>query len=212
MKLQPVGLFHRSRDFVVQWNCGLMGLALALLVGGCEAKRSDGFVLQKVGDLAPDKAGNILEDTFYVHKSVDRWSFGIAIPNRPQQTPADATLAMQMISPLRLRLELFHGRETNSFYRAEFGLASDSAYYPLWQPDFGVLVGGGLEFPFNWPAVGEHTAQFRDGRDIFPFHRGRLAPNQNYRMRLTALAQATLTNRLDIWLYGVTGQNPDVTQ
>jgi hypothetical protein len=181
---------------------GVVSLVWVFFCSGCARKEASVFLLERVGSFPAARYGDTLDGTFYIYENYDRWALGISVPNLPVRSSDTASMLVSNLSQLRFKMELFHNNATKSFYHAELGLSNNLAYYPLWKPDFGVLVGGGREFPIEMTAGGNLAESTRDVQP-FPFRLGKLVPNENYRIRLTVLVPMALTNRLDLWLYGV---------
>jgi hypothetical protein len=163
------------------------------------------FWLQKIGSFHALSKGDKLDESIYIPDGVAHSILGLSVEGASYSHPGLGRLALATnLSAMRLKILLFHSNSVSDFYRVELPLATNSAYYSLWMPDFGVLLGGIEPFPYAWQHTKSNSvASFQFGRDVFPLKDGQLISHLSYRIKLIVEAPVTVTNRLQLWLYSV---------
>jgi hypothetical protein len=190
----------------ILWVVPVFCVVVGTMVG-CNKPPVAKFHLERIGGFNATSAGSQLEEHLYVPVGFDQSFLGISVRGQPQGHPSDLMQSATNLAGLRFELQLFQGDASNDFYRAEVSLTNNCAYHTLWQPDFGLLVGGIEPFPYAWENTRSNSrAAYRYGRDAFPVRGGKLAPYVNYRLRLTVLDPIPITNRLALWLYSTAGK------
>ncbi|MEI7728082.1 MAG: hypothetical protein WCO56_00805 [Verrucomicrobiota bacterium] len=173
---------------------------LAVLCG-CVKQESGRFYLQEIGNFAANSAGNNLDASFSLPEGFTGSCLGLSVKDSRQQMRFPISLASNL-AQLKFTLQIFEDNASNAFYQAEVPLKNNSAYYPLWRPAYGVLIGGLEPLPYAWPETRSNTvAVFRYGEDSHALESGILRSKVAYRLRLTVRDSILLTNRLHLWLY-----------
>lgn len=157
--------------------------------------------LEKLGSFYGCSTSNWLEETFQLPSGFEGHCLGLSVEGSQEQI-GDVTCLAANLAQMRLLIQLFQKDESDYFYQAELSLRDNYAYYPLWRPAYGVLIGGLEPFPYAWPETSSNSvAMFRYGKSAGRLENGKLVPNVAYRMRLTVLDPTPVTNRLQLWVY-----------
>jgi hypothetical protein len=195
------------RSALLKAACWILTLAVPMLavLCGCVKQESGRFHLAEIGSFVASSAGNSVDGSFHLPDGFAGSCLGLSVDDSEREIGNVAPLASNL-ARLRFSLEIFEDSASNAFYRAEVPLKDNYAYYPLWRPAYGVLIGGLEPLPYAWPETRTNSvAAFRYGKDAPPLENGKLLPNTAYRLRLTVLDPTPLTNRLHLWVYSHKG-------
>lgn len=178
-----------------------LAVPMLAVLCGCPKQESGRFHLQEVGSFVASTTGSGFDGSFYLPDGFAGSCLGLSVEDSQQQIGNTASLASNF-AQLRFALQMFEDSASNDFHRAEVPLKDNYAYYPLWRPAYGVLIGGLEPLPYAWPETRRNSvAVFRYGKDAYPLDNGKLRPNVAYRLRLTVVDPTPLTNRLHLWVY-----------
>jgi hypothetical protein len=180
-------------------------LAVFLFAVGCSKDETVGgrYYLEKIGALQISSSTNHLDENFYVPPEFDNAILGLSVQGSHKLPASNQMSLVTAVASLKFTLELFHEDASESFYRAEILVRSNTVLFPLWKPDLGYLLTG-IE-PFPYPDAGEQRAvvagSYRQATNVFPLANGRPLPGVSYRVRVSVDQPVALSNRFQLWLY-----------
>jgi len=183
------------------FGMSMLAVPVLAVLCGCPKQESGRFHLQEIGSFIASSAGNNFDGSFTLPDGFAGSCLGLSVEDSQQPIGKTTSLASNL-AQLRFALQIFEDSAPNDFYQAEVSLKDNYAYYPLWSPAYGVLIGGLEPLPYAWLETRTNSvATFRYGKDAPSLENGKLRPNRAYRLRLTVLGPTPLTNRLHLWLY-----------
>jgi hypothetical protein len=179
-------------------------LAVFLFAAGCSKNETGGrYYLEKIGALQISSSTNHLDENFYVPPEFDNAILGLSVQGSHKLSASNQMNLVTAVASSKFTLELFHEDSSESFYRAEILVRSNSVLFPLWKPDLGYLLTG-IE-PFPYPDAGEQRAvvagSYRQATNVFPLANGRPLPGVSYRVRVSVDQPVAVSNRFQLWLY-----------
>ena len=158
-----------------------------------------------------NRSGASAESDFRIADETTQSFLGFAIRG-VAPTTEDSAHVMNIIQTLaggslRLKLQLFEQTNSNCFYEVEFPVAhaghTENLIYSgnTNRPHLLFFVTGVTPLPYgNYDLHGDASVSFRVQANAEPLRNGKLRPGVDYRLKLTVLVPASVTNTCQLWL------------
>lgn len=186
-----------------EFSLGTVVVVLAALVlASCSKHKAEEFHLQEIGRFTADSAQNRIDVVFQLPRGYEAACLGISVDASARYMAEQDVRFLDEMLGLRLRIRMSAIQQPVCFYEESVGLRGNSAYYPLWQPNYGCLIAGVQPLPYGFPSQDKAAATngFFD-RKASCLKAGRLKPGTPYRLEIGVVDPISLTNRVHVWLY-----------
>lgn len=177
-------------------------LSLALVYCLCSSAMRKKFRIQELGQIAANSGTNQVDFILCLPTNYGASYLGISVEGSELMTKDQNINFVNSVMDLRFRIGMSSLQKTNEFYAALVLLRGNSSYYPIWQPDYGVLLTGIKPLPYAFTcAKSNDTGILHFDSNDNALEDGKLKLGVPYRMTMKIISPVNISNQFHVWLY-----------